>query len=99
MKIPVLIERVKNNGFRAHGGEPLALSADGETQEEALANLKEKMAGKLSKGGVLVSFELPAEPHPLAGFVGIFKDDPWINDWKKSVKSYRKKRDKDTGTP
>jgi hypothetical protein len=39
MQIPVLVERVKGNGYRARGTEPFAISAKGSTREEALAKL------------------------------------------------------------
>lgn len=99
MQIPILIEPIAGNGYRARGGEPLALTAEGGTQEEALANLKEKLQARLSRGAVVVPFELPSQPHPLAEFVGMFKDDPLIEEWKKSMKAYRRKRDKDADKP
>jgi hypothetical protein len=99
MQIPILIEPMKGNGYRARGGEPLALTAEGATQEEALANLSEKLQARLCNGAVLVPFDLPAQPHPLAEFVGMFKDDPLIDEWKKSMKAYRKKRDKEADKP
>ncbi len=99
MQIPILIEPMAGNGYRARGGEPLALTAEGDTQEEALANLKEKLNARLGRGAVVVPFDLPAQPHPLAEFVGMFKDDPLIEGWKKSMKAYRRKRDKDADKP
>ncbi len=41
MQIPVLIESIAGNGYRARGGEPLPLTADGPTREAALHNLRE----------------------------------------------------------
>jgi predicted RNase H-like HicB family nuclease len=99
MQIPILIERIDGNGFLARGGEPLALTAEGGSKEEALANLKEKLQARLAGGALVVPFDLPAQPHPLAEFVGMFKDDPLIKEWKKSMKAYRKKRDKDADKP
>lgn len=99
MQIPILIEPLENKGYRARGGEPLAMTAEGGTQEEALANLKVKLQARLGRGAVVVPFELPVQPHPLAEFVGIFKDDPLIKEWKKSMKAYRRKRDKDSDKP
>ena len=98
MQIPILIEPIAGNGYRARGGEP-PLTAEGGTQEEALANLKEKLRARLGHGTLVVPFDLPASPHPLAEFVGMFKDDPLIKDWKKSMKAYRRKRDKDADRP
>jgi hypothetical protein len=42
---------------------------------------------------------VPAQPHPLAEFVGMFKDDPLIKKWKESMKAHRRKRDKDADKP
>jgi len=36
MNIPILIEPVPGNGFRSRGGEPFALSAEGETRAQVL---------------------------------------------------------------
>jgi predicted RNase H-like HicB family nuclease len=63
MQIPILIEPVAGNGYRARGGEPLALAAEGATREEALANLKKKMQAHPRNGTELTSLELgPAAP-------------------------------------
>jgi hypothetical protein len=99
MQIPILIEAIAGNGYQARGGEPLAMTAEGGTQEEALANLREKLQARLCQGAVVVPFDLPGQPHPLAEFVGMFKDDPLIKEWKKSMKAYRRKRDKDADKP
>ena len=98
MQIPILIEKIENNGYRASGGQPLALSAEGNTQDEALANLAAKLKDRL-QSGVVVPLDLPVQTHPLAEFVGMFKGDPLIKSWKKSMKAYRKARDKDADKP
>jgi len=36
---------------------------------------------------------------PLDGFVGMFKDDPLLKHWKKSMTEYRKEVDKDAAKP
>jgi hypothetical protein len=99
MQIPILIEPIAGNGFRARGGEPLALTADGASQEEALTKLKRKLEARLSNGAVVVSLELPSQSHPLAEFAGMFKDDPLLKEWKKSMAAYRRKMDKDADKP
>src|SRR5438874_195671 len=43
MQISVLIEPVPGNGYRAKGGEPFALSAEGATRGEALARLRDQI--------------------------------------------------------
>src|SRR5690348_5928209 len=41
MRISVLIEPVPGNGYRARGGEPLGLIAEGATRDKALQKLRE----------------------------------------------------------
>ncbi len=58
MRIPVLIEPVANNGFRARSGEPLPLSADGATADEAVRNLRAALDQQLQNGKQLRSVDL-----------------------------------------
>jgi hypothetical protein len=95
MQIPVLIERIARNGYRARGGEPFALSARGSTPEEALAKLRTKLQARLKNGAAIVGLEVGAASDPWLAFAGMFKDDPLIEDWKKSVAEYRRKVDED----
>jgi predicted RNase H-like HicB family nuclease len=89
MQIPVLVERTKNNGYRACGTEPFALSARGATREEALSKLRAKIESRLKNGAEVVGLEIGAGPHPWMEFAGMFKGDPWIDDWKRSIEEYR----------
>jgi hypothetical protein len=99
VQIPVLIEPTGGNGFRARGGEPLALTAEGATREEALARLKEQFQARLRTGAELIPLELGAEPNPLAEFVGMFKDDPLLKRWKQAMADYRRKIDRKPELP
>jgi predicted RNase H-like HicB family nuclease len=95
MLIPVLIEPIARNGYRAQATEPFAVSAKGATREEALAKLRAKIEGRLKKGAELVGLEVGTPVDPWMAFAGMFKDDPWIDDWKRSVEEYRRKVDED----
>src|SRR5262245_46432768 len=101
MDIPVLVEVVANNGYRARVGEPLGLSADGATMQEALAKMRKQVAARLSYGTQLVTLQVaPASgANPWVEFAGMFKDDPWMDDWKKSVEEYRRKKDSESDAP
>jgi predicted RNase H-like HicB family nuclease len=99
MQIPVLVERVKGNGYRARGTEPFAVSARGATREEALAKLRAKIQTQLKKGRELVSLEIGQDSDPWMEFAGMFKADPWIDDWKRSVEEYRQKVENDPDAP
>jgi len=95
MKIPILIERVNGNGYRSRGGEPFDLSAQGATREEVLAKLRDQLESRLREGSEVVSLDVPTEPHPLARFAGMFKDDPLFDNWQKSIAKYRREADAD----
>jgi len=97
MQIPILVERVKGNGYRARGTEPFAVSAKGSTREEAIAKLRAKIQTRLKNGTEIVGLDVGSAPDPWIEFAGMFKDDPWIDDWKKSVEEYRQKIDDDPG--
>ncbi|HEV8061127.1 MAG TPA: hypothetical protein VGP68_14705 [Gemmataceae bacterium] len=63
MQIPVLVEPVANKGFCARIGEPLPLSAEGATPEEALRNLRAALDYQLSSGKQLRSMDImPTNP-------------------------------------
>lgn len=98
MQIPVLIEPVGRNGYRARVTEPFTISAKGATREEALAKLRAKIESRLKKGAEIVGLEVGSRNDPWMEFAGMFKDDPWIEDWKQSIREYRKKVDEDPNT-
>jgi hypothetical protein len=99
MQMNVLIERVAGNGYRARGGEPFALVVEAPTREEALTRLKEACEARLRNGSELVTLEVNPTSHPLAKFVGMFNDDPLIDDWKESMAEYRRKIDEEPDLP
>ena len=99
MQIPVLIQRVKGNGYRARGKEPFALSATGATRKEALAKLRAKVEARLKNGAELVGLEVGSQQHPLAEFAGMFKDEPMFEDVLRIMAENRKKMDADPNIP
>jgi predicted RNase H-like HicB family nuclease len=95
MQIPVLIEPVAGNGFRARGSEPFPLTVQGATAEEALQKLRELIQSRLVGGTQVVPLEIPVGEHPLAPFAGMFKDDPLFEEWQKAIAEYRQQADED----
>ena len=99
MQIPVLVAPVANNGFRAKAGEPLPLSADGATPEEALRNLRAAMHRQLKNGKELRSVEIAAE-NPWLAMAGIHDpNDPLVQEWKKEMAAYRQEIEDDPDRP
>ena len=96
MQIPVFVEPIANNGYRA---EPLDLRAEGHTQEEAVAKLKEQIQLRLRNGAALIPLEVSAGEHPLAKFAGMFKDDPDFREVLEIIEENRRKMDADPNIP
>src|SRR5207244_894058 len=65
MQIPVLVERLEKSGYRATGGEPFGLQAEGTTRAEAVRNLRRLIQDRIEAGAELAQLEVPAA------------DDPW----------------------
>ena len=100
MEIPVLIERVKGNGYRARGPEPFAVSAKGATRAEALSKLRQKILSRLQAGAEVVGLELGNGANPWLDFAGVYSaDDPVIQEWKAAVTEYRRSMDETPDLP
>ena len=99
MQISVLIEPVGVNGYRATSNQPFAAVAEAPTREEALAKLKEKYQDRLRDGAEIVTLEMAPQPHPLAEFAGMFKDDPDFQDVLDIIAENRKTMDADPDVP
>jgi hypothetical protein len=99
MQIPVLIEPVEGNGYRARGGEPIPLVVEAPTREEALAKLQEALRAKLRSGAEIVPLETTPAPHPLSEFAGMFKDDPYFEDVVEIIAANRRKMNEGAKVP
>jgi hypothetical protein len=96
MQIPVLVEPVAGNGYRAKGGEPFGFTAEGATREEALRKLREQIDSRLSSGAQVVLVEVPAKDNPWLRMAGwLDKDDPRVKEWEQIIQENRQKADED----
>lgn len=95
MEIPVLVEPVANNGFRAVCGEPLRLETEAPTRDEAISKLRQLIERRVAAGAEVVALSLGPATHPLATFAGRLKDDPLPEPWKQAMADYREQRDAD----
>jgi hypothetical protein len=101
MQIPILIEPVTGNGFRSRGGEPFALSAEGATREEVLTKLREQLQCRLRDGAEVVTLDVAGKTpsNPWIEFAGMFKDDPYFDEWQQAIAENRRKMDEDPEIP
>ena len=99
MQIPVLVEPVTNNCYRATCGPPLAMSTEGATRDEAVDKLMLLLRDRLSNGVEIVAAEVPARvvENPWVKYAGMFKDDPMFAEVLEIMKANRRKDDEDPG--
>ena len=99
MQIPILVEPLTNNGYRATSGPPLAISAEGATRAEAVDKLKLLLRDRLCNGVEIVAAEVPARvvENPWIKYAGMFKDDPMFAEVLEIMKQNRSKDDEDPG--
>ena len=96
MEIPVLIQQLPTNGFRATSVTPVPLVAEASTREEALDRLRALIRARLSDVEfVRIQVPLPGEPHPWQSLAGTWKDHPEAVDFERNMQEYRQQVDSD----
>jgi hypothetical protein len=100
MQIPILVEPTAEHNFRASTGAPLHLHVEASTQDEAVDRLRQLIEHRLAAGAQLVELNLPStQSHPLAKYVGMFKDNPLLQEWKDAMAEYRNQAEIDANLP
>jgi hypothetical protein len=96
MKIPVLIEPMKDNGFRASGLGPDALVAEGKTDSEALLNFRKAIEARIRAGARLTFLDVATEEASATAAAGILNpNDPLVQEWK-AIMAENRRRDDDS---
>ncbi|HZV06584.1 MAG TPA: hypothetical protein VE999_16000 [Gemmataceae bacterium] len=94
MKVPVLIELIPGEGFRATAGLPFNLTADGKTRDEVLQKIRSLIDAKLSAGAEIVELEFPMPENPwLRGIGTLDLEDPLVKEWIQIMEENRRKAD------
>ena len=101
MQIPVTLERVSGNGYRASCDQPGRLVAEGATRETALQNLRAILEKSFPNGVELksIEFEVRDEINPWIEFAGMFQNDPYFDEWQQAIAENRRKADEDPIVP
>ena len=89
MKIPVLIEPIGGQRYRATASYPFMGSVEGETADAALGKMKEQIEKRLSQGARIAILDLPDSGNPWLEGAGMFRDDPLFDDWQRAIAQYR----------
>ena len=101
MQIPVTLERISGNGYRAKCGQPWDLVGEGATREAALRSLRALFEKSFPNGVELksVEFEVTDENNPWVQFAGMFRNDPYFDEWQQAIAENRRKADEDPTVP
>jgi hypothetical protein len=99
MKIPILIEAISEQRYRATGSEPFVGSVEAETADAALAKLKQRVDDRLSQGARIAALDLPQGVNPWLDGVGMFRDDPLFDDWQQAITEHRREADRVADAP
>ena len=92
MEIPIIVEPIADNGFRASSAGLWGLEIEAPTREEAVQKLRELIDRRLEAGAEVLGLEIRSRAHPLARFAGMLKDDPLLQPWKDAMAEYRRER-------
>jgi predicted RNase H-like HicB family nuclease len=88
MEIPVLVEP-RESGYRASMQSPLAISADGATEDAAVQALTELVGIRLAAGAKVRSVHLP-DPNRIEELGHALTTNPFHADWLEGLEEYRK---------
>jgi hypothetical protein len=96
VEIPVLIERVADNGYRVSSTAPFPFAVEAATKEEALTKAREMLEKRAAEGAEVGSVSLGKPPAGRVGG-GYLKDDPQFDAWLEAMKAHRERIDAEEG--
>jgi predicted RNase H-like HicB family nuclease len=99
MEIPVVMEPLPGGGFQARSADPLGLTAEGDTPDAALRNLRDLVETRKASGVILTSIEIPAAKFGSYLGAGIYRDEPLFDRWRAEIEAYRQQVEDDPDRP
>lgn len=98
MQIPIIVETVGTERFRAQGLAPFLAVAEGKTTEEAVCKLRDEIRKEIEGGKRVVMLDIPTkDENPWLAMAGWLKDDPLYGEWRAEVEAYRDQCDIEAG--
>ena len=100
MQIPVLVEPIANNGYRATARQPFEITVEGKSRDEVIRKVEQQIQEKLKAPGTeVVSVELPVS-NPWLRIAGTLDpNDPVVQEWHEIMAENRRKADEDPDYP
>lgn len=99
MQIPILIEKIEKNGYRATAGSLFDFTVEAPTRDEVLHKARTAIAEKIRAGAEVVQLDLPLD-NPWLRQIGIQDpNDPFIQDFKAILEENRRAADETETCP
>ena len=97
MEVPVIVEPLAGNGYRATGagGLSVGLTAEGATPAEAIDRLAVQVQARLTAGAELARLSVGVGTAPWKHDAGYLRDEPLYEPWREAMEEYRRKLDED----
>lgn len=97
MEVPIIIEPVAGNGYRATGagGLSVGLTAEGATAAEAIDRLADQVRMRADAGATLAELNVATTAAPWSQDAGYLRDDPLYEPWRAAMDEYRRRLDED----
>ena len=97
VEVPVIVEPVTGNGYRATGagGLSVGLTAAGATAAEAINRLADQVRMRVNAGAKLADLSVAASAAPWKQDAGYLHDDPLYEPWHEAMEVYRRQLDED----
>ena len=96
MNVSVMLEQVRENGYRATALVPTPLVAEAPTRDEAVDMIRGLISERLS-GAELIQVEVPlaTQPNPWLAIAGTWRDHPDVDEVVENISAYRREVDAD----
>ncbi len=95
MQIPILVEPLPDGrGYVAKSGEPLCVSANESTAEEAIQKVKELITDRFLRGARFELWQFPTVP-VLFNKPEALPDDELTREWREAIEEYRRECDEE----
>ena len=92
MQIPILIEPIEGDRYRARAGEPFALSVEGATKAEAVRKVRELIGARIRGGAELLALTISPTALPFPADEQ-YKTDPWFEEFMEAIAENRRRED------
>jgi hypothetical protein len=94
MQIPILVEALGQDQYRAEAPAPFSVAAEGKSSAEAVQNLRSRIEQEFSNGKRIVMLDLSVDAeNPWIQYAGHLKDETFLSDFQAGLAEYRRQRD------